>query len=160
MYSCALVLARACPRRAGRSTNMSSEITRRRDRSRRIYEMWVLLQDLLGNCNEWPFNIRKLFQTKHLNNYQRLLITAFIFINGLDPEIFFEWCQLLGLLRDNSAYRHVRYLLDKFLNSNKYDHTIYGYSVIKNKYVYINGHTRFYNKPKQAMANQVSFFCS
>ena len=36
------------------------------------------------------------------------------YLNGLNPEIFYEWCEELKLLIDDSAWRHVKYLFDKF----------------------------------------------
>ena len=48
-------------------------------------------------------------------------------------------CVIMNLLRDQSAWRHIYYLLDKFKNSNIYDKTIYGFHTGLNRYLYIGG---------------------
>ena len=95
-------------------------------RSKKICETWHLIQDLIGNAKHWPLKVRKYFWSKNLNNFERLVITAFIFINGLPPNIFFEWCELLKLFHDAQAWRHVKYLLEKFEKINIYDKKVYG----------------------------------
>ena len=73
------------------------------NRSKRIYEQWILINDLIGPCQQWLFRIRKLFWTKFIINFEKFLICTFKFINGLDPSNFLEWNQTMELLCDNAA---------------------------------------------------------
>ena len=123
-----------------------SFVVKASSRNKQIYEQWSLIQDLIGPANRWPIAIRRYFCTRNLKNYNRLLITAFIFINGLPPNVFLDWCQLMHLLRDKAAINHIYYLLDKFKNSSKYDKTVYGFHTGLNRYIYLDGSTRFYTK--------------
>lgn len=75
-------------------------------RSREIYEHWMAIQDIIGPAKEWPFLIRRLFWTRFLRHWQRILICAFVYVNGLDPLLFMEWVTLKGLARDASAFNH------------------------------------------------------
>ena len=71
-------------------------------------------------------------------------ISAFVYLNGLNPEIFYEWCEELKLLRDDSAWRHVKYLFDKFENTNFYHDRIYSFHVGFEKWMFLNGNTAYY----------------
>jgi hypothetical protein len=55
------------------------------------------------------------FWTPNLNHFQRILISAFVYVNALNPEIFIEWVHLLGLARDRAASNHFEALLDFFI---------------------------------------------
>lgn len=66
----------------------------------------MAIQDIIGPAKEWPFLIRRLFWTRFLRHWQRILICAFVYVNGLDPLLFKEWVTLKGLARDASAFNH------------------------------------------------------
>ena len=52
----------------------------------------------------------------------------------------------MNLLLDKAAIDHVKYLLDKFENTSKYDKTVYDFHTGLNRYVYIDRSTQFYTK--------------
>ena len=106
------------------------------------------LNDLLGEAKLWPKKIRKLFLTKNLCHWERIVLTAFIEINGLNPVIYFEWLYLLGCLKDADARRHIQYLFRAF-DEGKYACSLYGYNVAMNRYHYIDGSVRIYQNQAQ-----------
>lgn len=75
-------------------------------RSRQIYEHWTAMQDIKGPTTKLPFLIRRLFWTQFLIHWQRILISAFVYVNGLDPFMFIEWVTLKGPGRALSAFNH------------------------------------------------------
>ena len=103
----------------------------------------MLLQDCVGPVNKWPKHIRRLFWTKHVRNWDRLLLVTFVYVNGLNPEIFFDWVELMNLCRDRSARRHMEYLFHAF-QSGKYQKKYYAWNVAPGNYQYIDGTTRRY----------------
>ena len=78
---------------------------------------------------------------------QRHIISAFVFVNGLDPIIFFEWVNLKGLARDTEAYRHFSYLFNKFeADPTKFGFGLYAYNVTMGHYQKINGERHIYHR--------------
>ena len=76
------------------------------------YRLWVTIGDVIGEAKNWPKEMRKLFWTPNLKNFQRFLVCLFSYINGLHPDILLEWVTMKGLCRDMQAYHHIRYLMD------------------------------------------------
>ena len=56
----------------------------------------------------------KNFRTKHLKGWPRTKTAVFVFVNGLNSEIFMEWAHLLELGRDADSFRHFQYLFSAF----------------------------------------------
>jgi hypothetical protein len=69
-------------------------------------QLWWDIQDIIGSANLWPHMVRGLFWQHNLNYMQRQIISAFVFVNGLNPSIFLQWIQLRGLARDRQAQNH------------------------------------------------------
>ena len=115
--------------------------------NRRIYEFWMTIQDIIGNARLWPISIRRYFWTPNLRFFHRTLVAAFVYVNGLMPEIFMEWARLLHLCRDQAAYRHFEQLFSAFEHRR---YNLYAYNVTNNRYEYIEGRVRVYvNKGKR-----------
>ena len=72
--------------------------------NRRIYELWMTIKDIVGRASLWPVSIRRYFWTQNLKLWQRTLVAAFVFINGLNPQIFMEWVEVLHLASDSAAF--------------------------------------------------------
>ena len=106
-------------------------------------ELWLLIKDQIGTHEEWPKSIKPLFWKSNLNHEERFMICVFVYINGLDPALFKEWCEMAGLLRDSEAWRHVNNLFDKFENSTIYDHYSQWHVDFK-CFKCINGDTKYY----------------
>ena len=110
-------------------------------RNREIYQLWKTIQDIIGDAKKWPKLIRKLFWTRNLIYFHRCLVAAFVYVNGLNPEIFMEWADKQFLCRDKSAVNHFRYPFKAFLEKN---YNLYAYNVTNNRYEYIDGTVRIY----------------
>ena len=74
-------------------------------------------------------------------------MAAFVYVNGLNPEIFMEQARLLHFGRDQAAYRHFEQLFSAFENRR---YNLYAYNVTNNSYEYIDGRVGVYvNKGKR-----------
>jgi len=80
----------------------------------REYELWKLIQELVGSAELWPYKVRRYFWTKNITHKQRKSICTFSFVNGLDPNILYEWAELKKLCRDAAAWRELHTLMDAF----------------------------------------------
>lgn len=112
-------------------------------RNRQIFLQWSSIQDIVGDAKKWPVMIRRLFWTKNLTHFQRILVSAFVFVNGLNPVVFLDWVDLMGLCRDNSGRKEFESLFKAF-EEGKYPTGIYAYNVTMNYYQYLDGTKRFY----------------
>ena len=109
-------------------------------RKREIYLLWTDITDIyLGPARNWPTYYRSLFWTKNIKYFQRYRLAIFVFINSLPTDIFFKWCKLMGLLRDQSAKTHMRSLLLICFPRGDYGSTGYSYSIVSGKLQYLNG---------------------
>lgn len=111
-------------------------------RNKAIYELWRDLQDVVGPARLWPYNIRKLFWKKNLKHWERILLAAFAYVNGLNPEMFLDWVKLMGLCRDNSGIRHFTAFF-RLVDSGRM-YKLYAYNVTNNRYEYLDGTIRHY----------------
>ena len=119
-----------------------SIMAERRNNNRIIFETWSTIQDIIGPANQWPYSTRRLFWTKHLKHWDRLRISAFVYVNGLNPDIFLEWARLQDLGRDASAYRHFEVLLKTVFPNTNYN--LYAWNVTNRRYEWIDGTVRHY----------------
>ena len=99
--------------------------------------------DIIGPAEEWPTVIRNLFWSPSVTHFNRLKLAAFVVVNGLHPEVFVEWVDLMGLTRDQSACKEfVSWLTE--LTTNRYKwHKIYAFNVLNHQYEYVTGEIRF-----------------
>ncbi len=112
-------------------------------RNRLIADQWALIKDIVGSPTLWPINIRRFFWTKHLTHFQRFQIACFVYVNGLSPETFVEWANLLNLCRDQSARNHFTFLFNSF-EQGQYGDRYYAYNVSNRRYEFLNGTPRHY----------------
>ena len=117
------------------------ELTNNMADNRQVYTLWKDIQDIIGDASRWPHRIRRLFSTINLLHWQRILLAAFVYVNGLNPDVFMEWANLLHLCRDGSGYRHFNALFNLFPDRN---YTLYAYNVSNNRYEYLDGRVRRY----------------
>lgn len=102
------------------------------------FELWTDIQDIIGPARCWPQRIRTLFWTKNLNHYQRIDICRFVFVNGLNPVVLLEWCDLKGLARDYWSRNEIRTLMASFeLDPGRYNW--YSWNVMQNRYEKLDG---------------------
>ena len=108
------------------------------------YNTWILIQDIIGPASSWPHLIRKLFWTKNVTHFNRVLMVAFVYVNGLHFDVFLKWCEIIGSYRDRAARNHV-IALHKLIENQKYKSTsLYAYNVFQKRYEYLDGSFRRY----------------
>lgn len=108
---------------------------------RQVYEAWLVLQDLMGSAKKWPKVIRRIFWTKNLKHWNRILLCTFCYVNGLNPVLLIEWVELMGLCRDGSGIRHITALFKLY---EKRSYRLYAYNVAMGRYEYLDGTVRHY----------------
>ena len=109
--------------------------------NRLVYENWMVIQDIIGDAKLWPIKIRSLFWTPCIKHFDRIILAAFVYVNGLNPIIFIEWARLLNLGRDEAGYRHFHNLLNLYEIRN---YRLYAFNVSNNRYEWLDGSVRHY----------------
>ena len=109
--------------------------------NREIFESWNVIQDISGPANQWPYLIRSL-SGYLLRLWYRLLISAFVYVNELNPDISLECAYILQLGRDASAYRHFEAFLRTVFPNRTYN--MYALNVTTRRYEYIDCTVRNY----------------
>ena len=66
-----------------------------------IYFLWRDIQDIIGPASQLAHLIRRLFWTKNLNHFNRSIVAALVFVDG----VFMEWADLMGVITDADARR-------------------------------------------------------
>ena len=113
------------------------------EKCQEILDLWDIILDIIGCQSEWPWNIRELFWGRNLKYFERQVISSFVYVNGLHPEIFLRWIDLNGLCRDKAARDHIIWLLNDF-DKDPSRWNLYAWNVDMNNYQYIDGRTRYY----------------
>ena len=83
-------------------------------RNKAIYDLWVIIQDLVGPAHLWPSNLRRLFWAQDMGYLGRFKVAIFGYINGLNPLITYEWLSLMGgiLPNDRKGWAHIKGLVE------------------------------------------------
>lgn len=103
-------------------------------------ELWKTIQDIIGKASLWPYRIRRIFWSQNISHWNRILVCAFVFVNGLNPELFYEWADIRGMCSDNNSRKEIKSLLTAFENNpNKYNW--YSYNVSHNRWETLGGKT-------------------
>lgn len=121
---------------------------RETSRNRKIYLTWTDIVDVIGDAKKWPHLLRRLFWTKNLNHFQRILVCTFCYVNGLNPVMFEEWAELMGLCRDRAAVQHIKSLFNIFESGEK-RYNLYTYNITQGRYEYLDGTPRRYEHRSQ-----------
>ena len=110
--------------------------------------MWRDIQNIIGDAKEWPKRMRRLFwglnteeKKVPLTHFERLIVCSFVYVNGLNPIVFYDWCRLVNIV-DKSGLHHIQYLLEKAFVEKRY--TLYAYNVSTKRYEYLDGSPRIY----------------
>ena len=76
--------------------------------NRETFLLWHSIQDVIGRAVLWPVTIRRLFWASSLNHWQRIQLCSFAYVNGLNPEVLFEWLAQRGSVVPNGPrYVHM-----------------------------------------------------
>ena len=105
------------------------------------YILWDNICDIVGDSENWPTKIKKLFWSKNVRHFERLMC-AFCYINGLNPVVFLDWVDIVGLCRDESARREIVNWFHEFETNKKKCHKIYQYNIFNHQYEYLNGEVK------------------
>ena len=111
---------------------------------KKICELWLDMQEIIGTVRKWPPKIRNLFFTANLTHYQRLKVCAFVYVNGLNPVMLFEWNEYFGLVTKADALRECKNWFREFDTSVFKWQDMYQYNVYHHRYEFIDGRVKFH----------------
>ena len=95
--------------------------------------------DIIGPAEEWPVVIRTLFWTPGVTHFNRMKLCAFVVVNGLHPEVFMEWVDLMGVARNTSSRREfISWLTELTTNPYKW-RRVYAFHVLNHQYEFVTG---------------------
>ena len=79
------------------------------------------MQDLIGPASDWLQNNRHLWWGRHIGNRGRFMLACFIFIDGLNPTIYYERAELINNIDPNNshAWDHIKHLFARFENGTR-----------------------------------------
>ena len=106
------------------------------------YQLWIDIQDQIGDASLWPYKIRALFWTPVVKHWERILLVRFAYVNGLNPVTFMEWADMVHWCRDRAAANHFRALFRLFEGGRNY--TLYAYNIAMGQYQYLDGRVHYY----------------
>ena len=111
--------------------------------NRQIYNLFCDIQDIIGSKKDWPRRILAIFWSKKSAHWERKLLAAFLYVNGLNPVIFQEWATLRQ--NDVSDTSDIMQTLQRFefINNN---YKIYAWNVSMRRYEYLSGKPHLYQK--------------
>ena len=103
------------------------------------------LTDLIGlPVSAWPRNIFATYQKPLYTSQDRLKLCLFNFVNGFDNKIFLEYAIAKGVLRDKAAIQDVERIITVHEQREKHLHDWYSFSLVENRWVYLDGSTKKY----------------
>ena len=105
------------------------------------------IQEIIGDASKWPKKIRKLFWTRGVKHFDRILLATFVIVNGLNPVMFTERARLLDLGNDEAAYRHFEALF-KILPEKSYS-GLYAFNITTAGTSRVDGRVRHYKYPSK-----------
>jgi len=105
------------------------------------YILWTDIQDIVGPATSWPDNIRLFFWTRHLSHWERIRMAAFVWVNGLNPEVYYDWFQLKRFFnRGSPTQRHYQQLFAYLRQGRRY--ALWAWHVLNRRYEWIDGSIR------------------
>ena len=114
------------------------------NKSKKVSELWGDIQDIIGDKSRWPPYIKALFWKRNVNHFERRILAALIFYNGLNPSVFFEWADLIGLCRDAAAVCEFQSLFKVFKEGKSYN--MYAYVIVTGRNEYYDSSVKAYMK--------------
>ena len=103
----------------------------------RYITLWTDILDIIGPTENWPKIIRKLFWTKDVKHWDRVMLATFVYYNGLNPIVLMEWANLFGLCHDKNAENEFHSLFKASKEGKHYN--LYAYIVLTGRYEYYDG---------------------
>lgn len=97
---------------------MPSHLAVRRYRNRgAIRRLRRLIYDLVGPVEIWPAQVVRRWSRLHLRNQDRFVVTVFLLVNGVSPDIIRTYYRMAYLF-DDSAWRQVEHIIRNYPESN------------------------------------------
>jgi len=106
-----------------------------------LHRLWFEIQDIIGPASQWPRHIRRNFWATHLTHWERICMAAFMWINGLNPEVFNDWCDLRQrFVRGSLQHRHFTQLFQYFELGRHY--SLWSWNVTNGRFEWLDGSSR------------------
>ena len=117
------------------------------------YILWTDIQDIVGPASFWPAHIRRNFWTRHLSHTERVLTAAFVWVNGLNPEVYYDWCELRNHFRRGSSHHlHFQQLFAYFRQGRPY--RLWAWHVLNRRCEWLDGSVRIYTPQRVQRSNR------
>ena len=87
---------------------------------------------------------KALLEKKNWNHEERFKFAQFVYINGVNPLILYEWVHLYGNINSKSGRCHLTYLIQLFEEGIRYRRKYWGFNVAAGRYQYLDGSTSYY----------------
>ena len=71
----------------------------------KLYQTWMDIIEIIGPLNKWPNGMRTRFWNEDPNHWDRIMLSAFVYVNGLNPEILLDWHNII--IKDQSKIKHI-----------------------------------------------------
>lgn len=105
------------------------------------HQNWSDIQDVIGPAEKWPAKIRSFFWRDHLGHWERLELASFTWVNGLNPEVLFDFFDSrCHMCRGSSEQRHLRDLFRYFEQGRRY--RLWAFNVYNGRYEWLDGSRR------------------
>ena len=96
---------------------------------------------MLCHLDDMAERIQRYFWTRNLSHWERVLTATFIWINGLNPDVYYDWCELKAFFSRGSAiHRHSEQLLRYFREGRRY--SLWSWHVLNWRYEWLDGTVR------------------
>ena len=107
--------------------------------------IWMEMQDLIGLARNWPYNIRRLMWAREWNEWDRVIIAGFAWVNGLYEPLIYEWAFLRRIFTPGSErHQHMRSIF-RGLDDGRYTY-LWAWNVTSGRYEYMDGRPRTQSK--------------
>ena len=105
--------------------------------------VWMDIQDIVGKARLWPREVRQLFWQKNPSHFDRLIVAAFVYINGLNLVIFIDWLQCIS--EPEPIKSHYRRVLT-YMEEGRYGRSLYSWNVSNGHHEYLDGTIQTYSR--------------
>lgn len=108
--------------------------------NRNQLQLFTEIQDIIGAFDLWPHRIQNWFLhgvPEGRGQRLRPIVAAFVWVNGLNPVVFLEWCALNPDIFSLRAIQHFQWLFQSI--ERGYLGYMYSYSITMGRYEKLDG---------------------
>ena len=120
------------------------------------YELWDIIQELIGPRELWPSDVRGYMWRMTprgndlLNDKERFRLALFTYINDVPLAMFITWCQTLNLFGNTEGIEHVTRLYKMFKEDEVKERNRYSsWNVRLGVDMYVTGKIHYYPKKRE-----------